>query len=112
MPPSPRISARPWSRTIATTPRRTDRQRQARRSSRHAWQQYPFVAQKAETIGFQVLSLRHSLRRKHSPRLRRASNKPKNGGLFQPDLLTGFAVSEAISLSPWPFLSKAVDCGI
>ena len=43
---------------------------------------------------------------------RRGRRKPNNGGLFAPDLMTGFAAPRAVWLSLRPFLSKADDCGI
>jgi hypothetical protein len=60
---------------------------------------------------FESLPIRHSLQCKSSPMRRRALRKPNNGGLFQPDLLTRFAVSGAVLLSLRSVLSKAVDCG-
>jgi hypothetical protein len=56
--------------------------------------------------------LRHCFLDKLSPLQGQAARKTNNGGLFGMELLTGFAVSEAIWLSRRPILSKAVDCGI
>jgi hypothetical protein len=56
--------------------------------------------------------LRHYPLCEQSLRLRPGPKKPNNGGLFAPDLLTGFAVSVAIWLSLRPRVSKAVDCRI
>jgi hypothetical protein len=63
----------------------------------------------AETIGFQVRLLRHSRRCEQSLLRRQGRRKPNNGGLFAPDLMTGFAASGGFWLSLRPFLSKADD---
>ena len=73
---------------------------------------WPIFGQKAESVGFQVLSLRHCFLSEQSLLLQRAARKPNIAGLFAPDLLTGFVVSEAIWLSLQYILSKAVDCRI
>ena len=67
------------------------------------------VMQIAETIGFQVRLLRQCFLDKLSPLIRHAPQKANNGGLFAPDLMTGFAASVAILLSLRPILSKPVD---
>jgi hypothetical protein len=58
---------------------------------------------------FESCLLRHCCLDKLSLPRRGSLQKPNNGGLFAPDLMTGFAVSEAILLSLRPILSKAVD---
>ena len=70
------------------------------------------AVQKAESVGFQVRFLRHCFLNKLSLPLWRVPRKPNIRGLFAPDLLTGFVVSEALWLSLRPILSKAVDCPI
>jgi len=68
--------------------------------------------EKAENVGFQVRLLRQCFLDKLSPLIRHAPQKANNGGLFAPDLMTGFAALDAVWLSPRPFLSKADDFGI
>jgi hypothetical protein len=62
-----------------------------------------------ENVGFRFPILRHYYLDKLSLPCRRGLQKPNNGGLFAPDLMTGFTGSGAVWLSPRPFLSKAVD---
>ena len=70
----------------------------------------------ALSLGFLAVLRRPILRQcfldKLSPPPRQGGEKPSNGGLFAPDLMTGFAASGAVSLSLRPFLSKPVDFGI
>lgn len=65
-----------------------------------------------ENVGFHVRFVRHCFLSEQSLPPGRRPQKPNIRERFAPDLLTGFAVSEAIWLSLRPILSKAVDCRI